>query len=159
MDSKILVTRSSMPDFDEYLDEIRPLWDSHWLTSMGVEHRKLEDGLKKYLKVDDIALFTNGHSALECVLEAMDLHGEVITTPFSFASTTHAIVRKGLTPVFADIKEDDYTLDPECIEKLITPRTVAIVPVHVYGNLCDVDAIQKIADRHGLKVIYDAAPP
>lgn len=157
MDSKILVTRSSMPDFDEYLDEIRPLWDSHWLTNMGVEHRKLEDGLKKYLKVDDIALFTNGHSALECVLEAMDLHGEVITTPFSFASTTHAIVRKGLTPVFADIKEDDYTLDPECIEKLITPRTVAIVPVHVYGNLCDVDAIQKIADRHGLKVIYDAA--
>ena len=157
MDKNILVTRSSMPEMGEYIDEIAPLWKSHWLTNMGVEHKKLESGLKKYLEVENIALFVNGHAALECVLEALDLRGEVITTPFSFASTTHAIVRKGLTPVFADIKPDDYTIDPESIEKLITPRTAAIVPVHVYGNLCEVDAIQEIAARHDLKVIYDAA--
>lgn len=157
MGQEILVTRSSMPDMREYFEEVASLWESHWLTNMGIEHKKLEDGLKEYLSVENIALFTNGHSALECVLEALDLRGEVITTPFSFASTTHAIVRKGLTPVFADIKPDDFTIDPASIEKLITPRTVAIVPVHVYGNLCDVDAIQEIADRHGLKVIYDAA--
>jgi dTDP-4-amino-4,6-dideoxygalactose transaminase len=99
----------------------------------------------------------NGHSALECVLEAMGLKGKVITTPYTFASTTHAIVRKGLEPVFADIKPDDYTIDPASVERLIDEDTCAIVPVHVYGNLCDVDAIQDIADRHGLKVIYDAA--
>lgn len=157
MEDKILVTRSSMPAIGEYLDEIKPLWESHWLTNMGVEHRKLEDELKEYLGINNVALFTNGHAALECVLEAMGLSGEVITTPFSFASTTHAIVRKGLTPVFADIKADDYTLDPSSIERLVTPRTTAIVPVHVYGTLCDVDSIQKIADHFGLKVIYDAA--
>lgn len=155
--SSISVTRSSMPSREEYLEEIAPLWESHWLTNMGAEHIKLEESLKKYLSVKNIALFTNGHAALECVLEALDLRGEVITTPFTFASTTHAIVRKGLTPVFADIKPGDFTIDPASIEKLITRRTVAIVPVHVYGNLCDVDAIQGIADRHGLKVIYDAA--
>lgn len=154
---EIMVTRSSMPAFDEFLHEIESLWESHWLTNMGVEHQKLEAGLREYLGTKNVALFTNGHSALECVLEAMGLRGEVITTPFSFASTTHAIVRKGLTPVFADIKSDDYTIDPESIEQLITPRTVAIVPVHVYGNLCDVDVIREIADRYGLKVIYDAA--
>ena len=157
MDSRILVTRSSMPSLEEYVEEIAPLWESHWLTNMGVEHRKLESALKERLKVENVALFTNGHNALECVLEALDLRGEVITTPYTFASTTHAIVRKGLTPVFADVKPDDYTIDPESVERLITPRTCAIVPVHVYGNLCDVDAIQRIANRHGLKVIYDAA--
>lgn len=157
MSDRILVTKSSMPPMSEYIEEIAPLWERHWLTNMGVDHKKLEAGLKQYLGIDNIALFTNGHNALECILEAMGLEGEVITTPFSFASTTHAIVRKGLTPVFADIKNDDYTIDPESIEKLITPRTCAIIPVHVYGNLCDVDAIQAIADKHGLKVIYDAA--
>ena len=157
MKKEILVTRSSMPPMKEYFDEVASLWESHWLTNMGSEHQKLEGGLEEYLGIENVVLFTNGHSALECVLEAMDLHGEVITTPFSFASTAHAIVRKGLTPVFADIMPSDYTLDPASIEKLITSRTVAIVPVHVYGNLCDVDAIQEIADRHGLKVIYDAA--
>lgn len=157
MDSRILVTRSSMPSLEEYVEEIKPLWESHWLTNMGVEHRKLEAALKGRLKVENVALFTNGHNALECVLEALDLRGEVITTPYTFASTTHAIVRKGLTPVFADVKPDDYTIDPESVERLITPRTCAIVPVHVYGNLCDVDAIQRIADEHGLKVVYDAA--
>lgn len=146
-----------MPPFEEYIEEIRPLWESHWLTNMGSEHKKLETELKERLGVDNLALFTNGHNALECILEALDLHGEVITTPFTFASTTHAIARKGLTPVFADIKESDLTLDPESIECAITSRTCAIVPVHVYGNLCDVDTIQDIADRYGLKVIYDAA--
>lgn len=154
---RIKVTRSSMPDFQEYMEEIKPLWDTHWLTNMGIEHQKLEAALKEKLGIDNLALFTNGHNALECILETMNLKGEVITTPFTFASTTHAIVRKGLTPVFADVKSSDLTLDPDSIESMITPRTCAIVPVHVYGNLCDVDAIQEIADRHGLKVIYDAA--
>ena len=158
-DRTIQVTRSSMPTLDEYVAEIAPLWESHWLTNMGVKHRELEEALRGYLGVPNLALFCNGHQALECVLEAMQLPagGEVITTPFTFASTTHAIVRKGLTPVFADIRPDDYTLDPESVERLVTPRTCAIVPVHVYGNLCDVDAIQAIADEHGLKVVYDAA--
>lgn len=159
MSDRILVTRSSMPTLDEYIEEIAPLWDSHWLTNMGVEHKKLEVALKERLGVSNLALFTNGHNALECILEAMELPmgGEVITTPFTFASTTHAIVRKGLTPVFADVNPENLTLDPASIERMITPRTCAIVPVHVYGNLCDVDAIQKIANEHGLKVIYDAA--
>lgn len=146
-----------MPSLEEYVEEIRPLWETHWLTNMGAEHQKLEQVLKERLGVQNVVLFTNGHSALECVLEALNLRGEVITTPFTFASTVNAISRKGLTPVFADVKSDDYTIDPASIERLITPRTSAIVPVHVYGNLCDVDAIQGIADRHGLKVVYDAA--
>lgn len=159
MDRRILVTRSSMPPLQEYVDEVAPLWESHWLTNMGAEHRKLEAALKERLRVDNLALFTNGHNALECILEALGLPagGEVITTPFTFASTTHAIVRKGLTPVFADVRPSDLTLDPEAVEAAITPRTCAIVPVHVYGNLCDVDAIQGIADEHGLRVVYDAA--
>lgn len=156
-ETPIWVTRSSMPDFEEYVEEIRPLWESHFLTNMGMKHQELERQLKDYLDVEDIALFVNGHNALECVFEAMNLAGSVITTPYSFASTTHAIVRKGLTPVFADIKPDDYTLDPEKIEELIDEDTCAIVPVHVYGNLCDTEAIERIAREHGLKVIYDAA--
>lgn len=158
---RILVTRSSMPPFEEYCAEIAPLWESHWLTNRGVKHKELEKSLQEYLGADYVTLFVNGHSALECVLETMELgrdgRDEVVTTPFTFASTTHAIVRKGLKPVFADIKSDDYTLDPAKIEPLITERTCAILPVHVYGNLCDVDAIKAIADKHGLKVIYDAA--
>lgn len=153
----VLVTRSSMPSMDEFVSEIAPLWESHWLTNMGVKHRELEERLQEYLDIPGVALFTNGHNALECIFEVMDLKGEVITTPFTFASTTHAIVRKGLTPVMCDVRPDDCTLDPARLERLITPRTSAIVPVHVYGNLCDVDAIQRIADAHGLKVIYDAA--
>lgn len=129
MSDRILVTRSSMPPFEEYCEEISSLWQSHWLTNMGVEHEKLEAALKEKLGVANLALFTNGHNALECVLEAMELpvHGEVITTPFTFASTTHAIVRKGLTPVFADIRPSDLTLDPESVERLVTARTCAIV--------------------------------
>lgn len=155
--NRINVTRSSMPSLQEYVDEISPLWESHWLTNMGEKHKQLESALKSRLEVENVCLFTNGHNALECVIEAMGLTGEVITTPFTFASTTHAISRKGLTPVFADIRESDCTLDPDLIEDLVSPRTSAIIPVHVYGNLCDTEAIQDIADRHGLKVIYDAA--
>ena len=153
----INVTRSSMPPFEEYCNEIRGLWDSRWLTNMGVKHRELEENLQQYLGCDRLTLFTNGHLALENVIEAFDLHGEIITTPFTFASTTHAIVRCGCTPVFCDIDPVSYTLDPEKLEALITKRTAAILPVHVYGNLCDVDRIGEIARRHGLPVIYDAA--
>ena len=153
----ILVTRSSMPPFEEYVDEIRSLWETHWLTNMGDKHHRLERDLKAFLGVDNIALFTNGHNALECVIEAMGLKGNVVTTPYTFASTTHAIVRKGLEPRFVDIKESDYTIDPELIEDAIDENTCAIVPVHVYGNLCDNEAIDSIAKEHGLKVIYDAA--
>ena len=154
---KILVTRSSMPDFEEYMEEIRPLWESAWLTNMGPLHERLRAELMDYLKVDGIALFTNGHMALEMALDAMQLSGEVITTPFTFASTTHAIVRNGLTPVFCDIEPDNYTIDADKIEALITEKTSAIVPVHVYGKVCDVEKIEAIAKKHNLKVIYDAA--
>ena len=153
----INVTRSSMPPFEEYCDEIRELWDSHWLTNMGAKHRELEAELKRFLGCGELALFTNGHLALENVIEAFNLHGEIITTPFTFASTTHAIVRSGCTPVFCDIDPVTYTLDPEKLEALISEKTVAILPVHVYGNLCDVDRIGAIAEKHGLPVIYDAA--
>jgi len=153
----INVTRSSMPPFEEYCEEIRELWDSHWLTNMGSKHQQLEQELKHFLGCEEIALFTNGHLALENVIEAFRLQGEIITTPFTFASTTHAIVRCGCTPVFCDIDPRTYTMDPEKLETLITDKTVAILPVHVYGNLCDVDWIGEIAARHGLPVIYDAA--
>ena len=141
----INVTRSSMPPFEEYCEEIRELWDSHWLTNMGSKHQQLERELKQFLGCKELALFTNGHLALENVIEAFGLHGEIITTPFTFASTTHAIVRCGCTPVFCDIDPKTYTLDPEKLEALITDKTVAILPVHVYGNLCDVDRIGEIA--------------
>lgn len=156
---QILVTRSSMPLFEEYCKEISELWDTHWLTNMGAKHQELQKRLEEYLGVPHVTLYTNGHLALENILEAMNLPkgGEVITTPFTFASTTHAIVRNGLVPVFCDVNERDYTMDVTKIEPLITDRTVAIVPVHVYGNLCDVEAIDQIAKKYGLKVIYDAA--
>ncbi|MBE6922268.1 MAG: DegT/DnrJ/EryC1/StrS family aminotransferase [Ruminococcaceae bacterium] len=159
MEKRINVTRSSMPSFEEYCEEIRDLWESHWLTNMGVKHKQLQAQLEEYLDTPHVILYTNGHLALENVIAAMDFPagGEVITTPFTFVSTTHAIVRNGLVPVFCDINDTDYTMDVTKIEGLITEKTVAIVPVHVYGNLCDVDAIRKIADKHGLKVIYDAA--
>ena len=155
--SNINVTRSFMPPMEEYMAEIAPLWESRWLTNMGAIHQKFEAGLRDHLSSPCVTLYTNGHLALEGVLEALDLRGEVITTPFTFASTTHAITRCGLTPVFCDIEDTYYTMDPANIEALITDRTCAILPVHVYGNLCDHEAIQRIADKHGLKVIYDAA--
>lgn len=153
----IQVTQSSMPDFEEYIEEIKDLWDTHWLTNMGAKHRALEAQLLEYLKVPYITFFTNGHLALECIIKALELCGEIITTPFTFASTTHAIVRNGLKPVFCDINSENYTLDVEKIEGLISKKTSAIIPVHVYGNVCDVEAIDRIAKKHNLKVIYDAA--
>lgn len=155
--SKTLVTQSSLPPFDEYAEEIKSLWDSHWLTNMGEKHNELEMQLKKYLEIKNISLFANGHLALELAIQAMDLTGEVITTPFTFASTTHAIVRNGLTPVFCDIDPLNFTLDVNKIENLITDRTSAIVPVHVFGNICNVEEIERIANKYSLKVIYDAA--
>lgn len=157
--STINVTRSSMPSFEEYCEEIRDLWDSHWLTNMGIKHKQLQAQLEEFLQVPHVTLYTNGHLALENVIAAMELPqgGEVITTPFTFASTTHAIVRNGLVPIFCDVNPVDYTMDVNKIEDLITEKTCAIVPVHVYGNICNVDAIDAIAKKHGLSVIYDAA--
>ena len=157
MDNKILVTRSSMPTLDEYVEEIRPIWDSHWLTNMGIKHKELQENLSRYLGVEHVDLLTNGHMALELTLQAMNLQGEVITTPFTFASTTHAIVRNGLTPVFCDIDPETYCMDVSKIEKLITDRTCAIMPVHVYGNVCNTDEIERLANKYELKVVYDAA--
>lgn len=157
MEKKILVTRSSMPDLDEYVNEIAPLWESHWLTNMGPKHKELQSKLCDYLGVENIDLLTNGHMALELTLQALNLQGEVITTPFTFASTTHAIVRNGLTPVFCDIDPITYCMDASKIEKLITDRTCAIMPVHVYGNICNIEEIEDIAHKYELKVIYDAA--
>lgn len=155
----INVTRSSMPSFEEYCEEIRDLWDSRWLTNMGAKHQQLQKELEQFLNVPHVTLYTNGHLALEHVIAAYGFApgSEVITTPFTFASTTHAIVQNGLLPVFCDVNDSDYTMDVTKIEALITEKTCAIVPVHVYGNLCDVDTIDAIAKKHGLKVIYDAA--
>ncbi|MBR4608495.1 MAG: DegT/DnrJ/EryC1/StrS family aminotransferase [Lachnospiraceae bacterium] len=145
-----------MPDLDEYVNEIKDMWDTHWLTNMGPKHKQFKAKLREYMGVENIELFTNGHMAIELTLQAMNLRGEVITTPFTFASTTHAIVRNGLEPVFCDIDPVTFTMDPEKLEGLITERTSAILPVHVYGNICDVEAIEEIARKYGLKVIYDA---
>lgn len=154
---KILVTRSSMPSIDEYVNEIKDIWNTHWMTNMGEKHKCFQNDLIKYLGVQQIELLTNGHMALELTMQALKLQGEVITTPFTFASTTHAIVRNGLEPVFCDINSNDFTMDVSKIENLITDKTCAIVPVHVYGNICDVEEIDRIAKKYGLKVIYDAA--
>lgn len=156
MEKKILVTRSSMPELDEFVNEIKEMWDTHWLTNMGPKHRQFQAALCEYMGVENIDLFTNGHMAIELTLQAMNLQGEVITTPFTFASTTHAIVRNGLTPVFCDIDPVTYTIDVEKMERLITDRTCAILPVHVYGNVCNVEEIERIAKKYELKVIYDA---
>ena len=153
----IMVTRSSMPPMEEYIAEIRGLWQSRWLTNMGEKHQALEVALREFFGAQNIELFTNGHLALELSLQALDLSGEVITTPFTFASTTHAIVRNGLEPVFCDIDPQDYTMDVTKLERLVTDRTSAIMPVHVYGNVCRVEEIERVARRYGLKVIYDAA--
>lgn len=159
MDEKILVTRPSMPSYEEYIEAIKPLWDSHWITNMGTYHRQLEKELKEYLDVPGLSLMVNGHMALELAIQAFNFPegAEVITTPFTFISTTHAIVRNRLKPVFCDVKLSDGTIDETKIEDLITENTVAILPVHVYGNVCNVEEIQRIADKYSLKVIYDAA--
>lgn len=156
---KVLVTRSSMPPYDEFVEMIKPLWDSHWLTNMGEFHNELEKKLQDYLGVKYVSLLVNGHLALEMALQSYGFPkgAEVITTPFTFISTTHAIVRNGLQPIFCDVKPEDGTIDESKIENLISEKTVAIVPVHVYGNPCNVEEIARIAKKHGLKVVYDAA--
>lgn len=158
-DEKILVTQSSMPPYEEYIEAIKPLWDTHWLTNMGKYHKELEEKLREYLDVPELSLMVNGHMSLEMAIQAFNFPegSEVITTPFTFISTTHAIVRNRLKPVFCDVKLSDGTIDETKIEDLITEKTVAIVPVHVYGNVCNIEEIQKIADKYNLKVIYDAA--
>lgn len=156
MADTILVTQSSMPSLDEYMDEISSMWDTHWLTNMGPKHRQLQSELCDYMGVENIELFTNGHMAIELVLQALNLQGEVITTPFTFASTTHAIIRNGLEPVFCDIDPVNFTIDTEKLESLVTDRTCAILPVHVYGNICHIEEIERIARKYELKVIYDA---
>lgn len=161
----IFVTRPSMPSLEDYIEEIKPIFESHILTNMGPVHEKFLHQLKDYLQVPELSLFVNGHLALEMAIQALGLKelgekfggGEVITTPFTFVSTTHAIARNNLSPVFCDIRESDYCIDPDKIEELITEKTVAIIPVHVYGNICDVEKIDAIAKKHNLKVIYDGA--
>lgn len=157
MKDKILVTQSSMPELEEYVEEIKSIFKTKHLTNMGAKHNELEEKLIKFLKTNYISLFTNGHLALYSAIQALELQGEVITTPFTFASTTHAIVQNGLKPVFCDINKKDYTMDVSKIEELITEQTCAILPVHVYGNICNVEEIERIAKKHNLKVIYDAA--
>ncbi len=155
--ARINVTKSSMPSFKEYTDELKPVWDSRWLSNRGAESLKFEEMLKEYLQVDNLYLFANGHVAMEVALQALHLTGEVITTAYTHCSTTHAIVRNGLKPVFVDINEEDFQINPDLIEEKITDRTAAIVATHVYGFLCDHTALQKIAAKHNLLLIYDAA--
>ena len=154
---RINVVRSSMPPIEEFYEEIKDIWDSRWLTHTGPKHQELAEKLAERFGVKEVSLFANGHLALKAALSTFPAGSEVITTPYTFASTTLAIVRCGLIPVFCDIESVYYTMDPEKIEPLITEKTVAIVPVHVYGHLCDWRRIREIAQKHDLKVIYDAA--
>ncbi len=158
MDEKIIhVVSPSMPPFEEFTKEIYSIWETKQLTNSGPKHALFQRKLEEFLNVKHVSLFANGHLALEAGIQALDLKGEVITTPFTFVSTTQAILRCGLTPVFCDISTDDYTIDASKIEALITENTSAILPVHVYGNICNDEMIEKIAKKHNLKVIYDAA--
>lgn len=156
-DKKIFVTKTFLPPMEEYIEEIKPIWESSWVTNNGVIHKKLEGKLKEYLHTQNSSLFCNGHLALDLAIKSLKLTGEVITTPFTFASTTHAIVMNNLTPVFCDINLDDYTIDCDKIEGLITEKTSAIIPVHVFGQPCNTVKIEEIARKYNLKVIYDAA--
>lgn len=153
----VRVTSPLLPAFDNFTELLRDIWARKWITNNGEYHQQLEEALAAYLKVPFVSLFTNGTLPLITALQAQKIKGEVITTPYSFVATTHAIWWNGCTPVFVDIDPKTGNIDPNKIEAAITPRTSAIMPVHVYGNPCDTKAIQDIADRHGLKVIYDAA--
>ena len=153
----ITVTSPLLPDLDEFNELLKEIWDSKWITNNGTFHQQLEIALCEYLKVPFISLFTNGTLPLITAFQALHITGEVITTPYSFVATTHALWWNGIKPVFVDIDPSTGNLDPTKIEAAITPRTTAILPVHVYGKPCDVDAIQSIADKYGLRVIYDAA--
>ncbi|MFS8152581.1 DegT/DnrJ/EryC1/StrS family aminotransferase [Vreelandella titanicae] len=156
-DKPIYVTEPYLPPLEEFIPYLEEIWESKRLTNNGPMHQKLEDALCEYLGVPEIALFNNGTIALLTALQALRISGEVITTPFSFVATAHALTWNGLKPVFVDIDPNTFNLDPSKIEAAITPRTTAIMPVHCYGNPCNVEAIQEIADKYNLKVIYDAA--
>lgn len=154
---KITVTSPLLPDLEEFNEMLQQIWDSKWITNNGRFHQQLEKSLAEYLGVPYISLFTNGTLPLITALQALHITGEVITTPYSFVATTHALWWNGIKPVFVDIDPSNCGLDPEKIEAAITPRTTAIMPVHCYGKPCDMRRIQAIADKYGLKVIYDAA--
>ena len=154
---KILVTRPQLPPLNEFIPLLADIWDSRWLTNNGKYHQEFEKALASYLGVPYVSLFANGTLALMAALQCLRIKGEVITTPYSFVATTHSLWWNGIKPVFVDIEPDYCNLDPARIEAAITPQTTAILPVHVYGNPCDVDSIQNLADIYGLKVIYDAA--
>ena len=154
---KINVTQPCLPPLDEFIPYLQDVWESKWLTNNGPFHEQLEQELANYLGVKYLSLFSNGTLALISALQALKIQGEVITTPFSFVATTHSLWWNKITPVFVDIEPGYLNLDPARIEVALTPRTTAIMPVHVYGNPCRTDEIQRIADKHGLKVIYDAA--
>ncbi len=158
MDKNIItVTSPLLPDLDEFNKLLKEIWESKWITNNGSFHKQLEAALAEYLKVPYVSLFTNGTLPLITALQALRITGEVITTPYSFVATTHALWWNGIKPVFVDIDWKTGCLDPNKIEAAITPKTTAIMPVHVYGKPCDTKAIQDIADKYGLKVIYDAA--
>lgn len=153
----ITVTSPLLPSLEEFMPYLQDIWDRKWLTNNGYYHKELEKALCEYLKVPYISLFTNGTLPLMCALQALRITGEVITTPYSFVATTHSLWWNGIKPVFVDIDPVTGNIDPDKIEAAITPRTTAIMPVHVYGNPCGTQRIQEIADKYGLKVIYDAA--
>lgn len=153
----ITVTSPLLPDINEFTKSLKEIWESKWITNNGLFHKKLERALAEYLKVPYVSLFTNGTLPLLTALQALRITGEVITTPYSFVATTHALWWNGIKPVFVDIDPATGNMDPEKIEAAITPRTTAILPVHVYGKPCDTEAIQTIADKYGLRVVYDAA--
>jgi dTDP-4-amino-4,6-dideoxygalactose transaminase len=153
----IFVTQPSLPPLEEFLPYLEQIWESKWLTNGGPFHQELEEMLCNYLGVEHLALFANGTLALVTALQALRITGEVITTPYSFVATSHSLLWNRIKPVFVDITPDTFNLNPEKIEAAITPQTTAIMPVHVYGNPCNVEKIQNIADTYGLKVIYDAA--
>lgn len=156
-ESKITVTSPLLPPLEEFIPYLEDIWKRKWLTNNGHYHQELEEALADYLGVKHISLFTNGTLPLITALQALRITGEVITTPYSFVATTHSLWWNGIKPVFVDIEPVTCNLDPDKIEAAITPRTTAIMPVHVYGNPCDTEKIQAIADKYGLKVIYDAA--
>ena len=153
----VTVTSPLLPPLEEFIPYLKDIWDRKWLTNNGYYHKELEAALCKYLKVPYISLFTNGTLPLMCALQALRITGEVITTPYSFVATTHSLWWNGIKPVFVDIDKNTGNIDPDKIEAAITPKTTAIMPVHVYGKPCDTKKIQGIADKYGLKVIYDAA--
>src|SRR5664280_1951921 len=155
--NSIYVTKPSLPPLEEFIPYLEKIWESKVLTNGGPFHQQFEKGLCKYLGVNFISLFSNGTLALITALQALKISGEVITTPFSFVATTHALWWNNIKPVFVDIEPYTFNLDPYKIEAAITPKTTAILPVHVYGNPCNVERIQEIADRYNLKLIYDAA--